>query len=78
MKEIKDLDVSKALLENQHHLNYQILRLSSEAKKFKGKPYQIYQIFMKGVYLNKCQITLKICFQNFNVALNKVSVHSIT
>ena len=76
MKEIKDLDVSKASLENEHHLNYQIL--SSEAKKFKGKPYQIYQIFMNGVYLNKCQITLKICFQNFNVALNKVSVHSVT
>ena len=32
---------------------------------------------MKGVYLNKCQINLKISFQNFNVALQKVSVNNI-
>ena len=29
---------------------------------------------MKSIYLNKCQITLKISFENFNVALDKVSV----
>ena len=33
---------------------------------------------MKGINLNKCQITLKISFQNFNVVLDNVSVHSIT
>ena len=32
---------------------------------------------MRGVYLKKCQITLKISFQNSSVALDKVSVHSI-
>ena len=31
---------------------------------------------MKGVYLNICQITLKISFQNFSVGLDKVSVHT--
>ena len=39
--------------------------------------YQIYQKFMKGINLNKCPIPLKMSFQNFNVDLDKVSVHSI-
>ena len=38
--------------------------------------FQIYQKFTKGVYLNQCQVTLKISFKNLDVALDKVPVHS--
>ena len=38
----------------------------------------VYQKFTKGVYLNKCQTTLKISFKNFSMALDMVSVHSIS
>ena len=37
----------------------------------------IYPKITKVIPLNQCQINLKICFQEFNAALDKFSVHNI-
>ena len=54
-----------------------------KGQKFRGKlqtckhPAKYVKNLQKGVYLNKYQITLKISFQNFNLATDKFSEHSI-
>ena len=80
MIDISNFQTSRLSLKNITQISRLSLKKVQKNSKETYRPVSILRTkekVTKGIYLNRCQITLKMSFQNFNVALDKVSVHSV-